>query len=132
MSSLLEGSQEEAGICLHLTVRKSCGSTVNMLAVFQESLHWKEFTGSCLGDFLAGPNLSFICFIRNYYYFNLKWCFWILHLFYLHFLSSNNPLRNSTNNKIPFFPFIFQKDFFGFILILCLYLLQTFNLSKNY
>ena len=36
--------------------------------------------------------------------------FRILHLFYLHFLSSNNPLRNSTNNKIPFFPFIFQKD----------------------
>jgi quinol-cytochrome oxidoreductase complex cytochrome b subunit len=33
--------------------------------------------------------------------------FWILHLFYLHFLSSNNPLRNSTNNKIPFFPFLF-------------------------
>merc|ERR1711948_241840 len=43
--------------------------------------------------------------------------------FYLHFLSSNNPLRNSTNNKIPFFPFIFQKDFFGLILVLCLYLL---------
>jgi ubiquinol-cytochrome c reductase cytochrome b subunit len=57
--------------------------------------------------------------------------FWILHLFYLHFLSSNNPLRNSTNNKIPFFPFIFQKDFFGFILILCLYLLQThFGISS--
>ena len=55
----------------------------------------------------------------------------ILHLFYLHFLSSNNPLRNSTNNKIPFFPFIFQKDFFGFILILCLYLLQThFGISS--
>merc|ERR1711979_113937 len=35
------------------------------------------------------------------------------HLFYLHFLSSNNPLRNSTNNKIPFFPFIFLKDLFG-------------------
>jgi len=51
--------------------------------------------------------------------------FAILHLFYLHFLSSNNPLRNSTNNKIPFFPFIFQKDFFGLILILCLYFLQT-------
>merc|ERR1712200_197420 len=51
--------------------------------------------------------------------------FAILHLYYLHFLSSTNPLRNSTNNKIPFFPFIFQKDFFGFILILCLYFLQT-------
>merc|ERR1739838_319369 len=51
--------------------------------------------------------------------------FAILHPFYLHFLSSNNPLRNSTNNKIPFFPFIFQKDFFGLILVLCLYFLQT-------
>jgi len=51
--------------------------------------------------------------------------FIILHLFYLHFLSSNNPLRNSTNNKIPFFPFILHKDFFGLILILCLYFLQT-------
>merc|ERR1711870_227072 len=51
--------------------------------------------------------------------------FVVLHLFYLPFLSSNNPLRNSTNNKIPFFPFILQKDFFGLILILCLYFLQT-------
>ena len=51
--------------------------------------------------------------------------FRILHLFYLHFHSSNNPFRLNTNNKIPFFPFIFLKDFFGFILILCLYLLQT-------
>ena len=40
-------------------------------------------------------------------------------------------MRNSTNNKIPFFPFIFHKDFFGFILILCLYLLQThFGISS--
>merc|ERR1712113_726876 len=51
--------------------------------------------------------------------------FAILHLFYLHLLSSNNPLRNSRNNKIPFFPFIFQKDVFGLILVLCLYFLQT-------
>merc|ERR1711860_52699 len=57
--------------------------------------------------------------------------FAVLHLFYLHFLSSNNPLRNSTNNKIPFFPFIFLKDFFGLILILCLYFLQThFGISS--
>merc|ERR1712087_194638 len=33
--------------------------------------------------------------------------------FSLHFHSSNNPLRLNTNNKIPFFPFIFLKDFFG-------------------
>merc|ERR1711904_441739 len=31
----------------------------------------------------------------------------------------------NTNNKVPFFPFIFVKDFFGFILILCLYFIQT-------
>merc|ERR1712062_909325 len=51
--------------------------------------------------------------------------FLFLHLFYLHFLSSNNPLRNSTNNKIPFFPLIFHKDLFGLILVLSLYFLQT-------
>merc|ERR1711915_389598 len=51
--------------------------------------------------------------------------FLFLHLFYLHFLSSNNPLKLLTNNKIPFFPFIFLKDFFGLVLILCLYFLQT-------
>merc|ERR1711918_207293 len=31
-------------------------------------------------------------------------------------LSSNNPLRLNTNNKIPFFPFILLKDFVGLIL----------------
>merc|ERR1712226_520813 len=57
--------------------------------------------------------------------------FLILHLFYLHFHSSNNPLRLNTNNKIPFFPFIFLKDFVGFIVILCLYFLQThFGISS--
>merc|ERR1711918_273402 len=57
--------------------------------------------------------------------------FIILHLFYLHFHSSNNPLRLNTNNKIPFFPFIFLKDFIGLILVLCLYFLQThFGISS--
>merc|ERR1712137_916131 len=57
--------------------------------------------------------------------------FLFLHLFYLHFHSSSNPLRLNTNNKIPFFPFIFLKDFFGFILILCLYFIQThFGISS--
>merc|ERR1711868_247867 len=51
--------------------------------------------------------------------------FLILHIFNLHFLSSNNPLRNSTNNKIPFYPFIISKDLYGNILILYLYFLQT-------
>merc|ERR1739848_172329 len=50
--------------------------------------------------------------------------FIILHLFYLHFHSSNNPFRLNTNNKISFFPFIFHKDLFGLILVLFLYFLQ--------
>merc|ERR1712146_48887 len=50
--------------------------------------------------------------------------FVVLHFFYLHFLSSNNPLRLNTNNKIPFFPFIFQKDIFGLFLICSLFILH--------
>ena len=51
--------------------------------------------------------------------------------FQIFFHSSNNPLRLNTNNKIPFFPFIFQKDFFAFNLILCLYLMEThFGISS--
>merc|ERR1712110_721293 len=57
--------------------------------------------------------------------------FMVVHLFYLHFHSSNNPLRLNTNNKIPFFPFILLKDFIGLILVLCLYFLQThFGISS--
>merc|ERR1711988_1722105 len=40
------------------------------------------------------------------------------------FSTPISSLWNSTNNKIPFFPFIFLKDFFGLILILSLYFLQ--------
>merc|ERR1711878_186307 len=57
--------------------------------------------------------------------------FLVLHIFNLHFLSSNNPLRNSTNNKIPFFPFIISKDIYVSILIFYLYFLQThFGISS--
>merc|ERR1712156_1062715 len=97
------------------------GATVitNLLSPFPSLIEWVS-GGYCVHSptlnrfFLFHFHLSFI--LRG---------FAILHLFYLHFLSSNNPLRNSTNHKIAFFPFIFQKDFFGFILVLCLYLLQT-------
>merc|ERR1712014_229234 len=55
----------------------------------------------------------------------------VLPLFYLHFHSSNNPLRLNTNNKIPLFPFILLKDFVGLILVFCLYFLQThFGISS--
>merc|ERR1711953_1618491 len=97
------------------------GATVitNLLSPFPSFVEWV-----CGGYCVHSPTLKRFFLIHFQLPFLL--CgFAILHLYYLHFLSSTNPLRNSTNNKIPFFPFIFQKDFFGFILILCLYFLQT-------
>merc|ERR1712224_727084 len=43
---------------------------------------------------------------------------------YLHFHSSNNPLRLSTNNKVPFFPYIFIKDFFTLVIVFFIYITQ--------
>jgi ubiquinol-cytochrome c reductase cytochrome b subunit len=53
----------------------------------------------------------------------------VIHLFYLHFLSSSNPIRYSTNNKIPFFPYLILKDVFSLFLVIALYFFQcTFGL----
>merc|ERR1711878_154271 len=97
------------------------GATVitNLLSPFPSLVEW-----ICGGYCVYSPTLKRF-FLFHFQAAFLLCGFRILHLFYLHFLSSNNPLRNSTNNKIPFFPFILQKDFFGLILILCLYFLQT-------
>merc|ERR1712083_73961 len=103
------------------------GATVitNLLSPFPSLVEW-----ICGGYCVHCPTLK--RFFLFHFIFPFLLCgFLFLHLFYLHFLSSNNPLRNSTNNKIPFFPFIFLKDFFGLILILCLYFLQThFHVSS--
>merc|ERR1712044_14584 len=97
------------------------GATVitNLLSPFPSLVEWV-----CGGYCVHSPTLKRF-FLFHFQLPFLLCGFVVLHLFYLHFLSSNNPLRNSTNNKIAFFPFILQKDFFGLILILCLYFLQT-------
>merc|ERR1712137_966935 len=103
------------------------GATVitNLLSPFPSLIEWVS-GGYCVHS----PTLKRF-FIFHFILPFLLCGFVILHLFYLHFHSSNNPLRLNTNNKIPFFPFIFQKDFFGLILILCLYFLQThFHVSS--
>ena len=68
--------------------------------------------------YLTTPSTSEVS-ISYYRYFHFLVPFVIcgflfLHLFYLHLVSSKNPLGYNTNNKIPFFPFIFSKDVFGF------------------
>jgi ubiquinol-cytochrome c reductase cytochrome b subunit len=103
------------------------GATVitNLLSPFPSLVEWV-----CGGYCVHSPTLKRF-FLFHFQLPFLLCCFTLLHLFYLHFHSSNNPLRLNTNHKIPFFPFIFLKDFFGFILILCLYFLQThFGISS--
>jgi len=48
-----------------------------------------------------------------------------IHLFYLHLLGSNNPLGANINNKIPFFPFLISKDFFGCTFSMLIFSIQT-------
>jgi len=91
----------------------------NLLSPFPSLIEWV-----CGGYCVHNPSLKRF-FLFHFLLPFLLCGFVVLHLFYLHFHSSNNPLRLNTNNKIPFFPFIFIKDFFGLVLILFLYFLQT-------
>merc|ERR1711920_650513 len=120
-SSLLLNGYSIYGLCLTFWTNGFLGSYSNYKFIISFSI----FSRMDLWRILCSlSNIEEVLSLSFYLPFLL--CgFLFLHLFYLHFLSSNNPLRNSTNNKIPFFPFIFLKDFFGLILILCLYFLQT-------
>merc|ERR1712179_297852 len=103
------------------------GATVitNLLSPFPSLIEW-----ICGGYCVHNPSLKRF-FLFHFLLPFLLLGFLLLHLFYLHFHSSNNPLRLNTNNKIPFFPFILIKDFFGLVLILSLYFLQThFGISS--
>merc|ERR1712146_314161 len=103
------------------------GATVitNLLSPFPCLIEWV-----CGGHYVYNPTLKRF-FLFHFLLPFLLCGFVSLHLFYLHFLSSNNPLMLNTNNKISFFPFIFLKDLFGLTLVLCLYFLQThFGISS--
>merc|ERR1711959_453742 len=96
------------------------GATVitNLLSPFPGVIEWL-----CGGYCVHSPTLKRF-FLFHFVLSFVLLGFVLLHLFYLHFHSSNNPLRINTNNKIPFFPHIFIKDFFSLIIILTVYLSQ--------
>merc|ERR1712201_9021 len=96
------------------------GATVitNLLSPFPCLIEWL-----CGGYCVHSPTLKRF-FVFHFILPFVLLAFLILHLFYLHFHSSNNPLRLNANNKIPFFPYILIKDFFSLMLILCLYVGQ--------
>merc|ERR1712019_268408 len=77
----------------------------NLLSPFPSLVEW-----ICGGYCVHNPTLKRF-FLFHFLLPFLLCGFAVLHLFYLHFLSSLNPLRNSTNNKIPFFPFHSSKRF---------------------
>lgn len=102
------------------------GATVitNLLAPFPGVIEWL-----CGGYCVHSPTLKRF-FVFHFIMSFILLGFVLLHLFYLHFHSSNNPLRINTNNKVPFFPYIFIKDFFSVVIALCFYLTQChFGLS---
>ena len=71
------------------------GATViiNLLSPFPSLIEWV-----CGGHYVYNPTLK--RFFLFHFQFPFLLCgFRILHLFYLHFYSSNNPLRLNTNNN---------------------------------
>merc|ERR1712196_589990 len=96
------------------------GATVitNLLSPFPSLVEW------LCGGFCVHNSTLKRFFIFHFLIPFLLCGFLVLHIFNLHFLSSNNPLKNSTNNKIPFFPFIISKDLYFGLMIFCLYFLQ--------
>lgn len=96
------------------------GATVitNLLSPFPSLIEWL-----CGGYCIHSPT------IKRFFVFHFILPFVLLgivciHLFYLHYHSSNNPIRINTNNKVSFYPMILVKDYFGFLCIACLYFLQ--------
>merc|ERR1712179_690402 len=83
------------------------GATVitNLLSPFPCLVEWV-----CGGYGVYNPTLKRF-FLFHFQLPFLLCGFIVVHLFYLHFHSSNNPLRLNTNNKIPFFPFILLNHF---------------------
>ena len=115
------------GLCLTFWTNEFLGSYSNYKFIISFSMFNRMgFWRTLWLQSKIGVVLSIPCLITSYC---LRFSNYLS--FSLHLLSSNNPLRNSTNYKIPFFPFIFSKDVFGLIIILCLQILQThFGISS--
>jgi ubiquinol-cytochrome c reductase cytochrome b subunit len=97
------------------------GATVitNLLSPFPCLIEW-----ICGGYCVNSPTLKrFFVFHFVFPYVTLGTL--VLHIYFLHFHSSNNPSKLITNNRISFFPFIFIKDLVFVSGILYLYFLQT-------
>ena len=69
----------------------------------------------CGGYYVYNPTLKRF-YILHFQLSFIIYNFIIIHLYYLHFKSSNNIIRNSINIKIKFYPVIIIKDLYIFII----------------
>merc|ERR1712032_1619297 len=79
----------------------------NLLSPFPCLIEW-----ICGGFYISNPTLKRFFIFHSILPFIVLW-FLIIHIYYLHYLSSNNSLGYNINNKILFFPFELIKDIFG-------------------
>ena len=98
------------------------GATVitNLLSPFPCLIEW-----ICGGFYISNPTLKRF-FIFHFILPFIICGFIIIHLYYLHYLSSNNSLGYNTNNKVHFLPFELIKDIFGLFIIITLYTIQLY------
>jgi len=96
------------------------GATVitNLLSPFPCVIEWL-----CGGYCVHSPTLKRF-FVFHFILPFILLGFIFLHLFYLHYQGSNNPIVVSTNNRVPFFPFVAIKDIFGLTIVLFFYSVQ--------
>ena len=76
------------------------------------------------GYYLYNPTLKRF-FLFHFILPFLVIAFIFIHILYLHYHSSNNILRNTINNKIPFFPYIISKDLLFYIFYMSIILFQN-------
>ena len=98
------------------------GATVitNLLSPFPSLIEY-----ICGGYYINNPTLHRF-FIFHFILPFLLLILIIIHIFYLHFNSSNNPLTTTSNNKIPFYPYILLKDFYSLLIFFILLTLQSY------
>ena len=97
------------------------GATVitNVLSFIPDIVEW-----ICGNFFIYNPTLNRF-FILHFILPFLIIYLLLFHIFYLHLLSSNNPLNSiNTNNKVTFFNYILNKDIYGFLILFTLYYMQ--------
>merc|ERR1712188_210839 len=70
----------------------------------------------CGGFFVSNPSLSRF-FVLHFLLPFIIYIVIFIHIFYLHQVSSNNPLGYNVNNNISFFPFFVSKDLFNLFLL---------------